>query len=199
MPKITNKMFVCAGKAYECTVWYTASDKFFIKGFPQDIQSAAKITPFGSKTEDELYNRYNEGIKHYEDIIAQSNKVIVFHINAAKEHLENRGIRAYKTETVGLHDDHHADMGFTINYEIKMLRVVGEDRFLHGFSDTGTLYNGEKIVNENYNQIIDYTPEREQMFKELFTRFDKLFEYFFAGIKEPEKFIDSINSIKLLK
>jgi len=90
MPKITTREFNIAGQVYPCSVWYTASDKFFLKDFPKDIERTAQITPLGSKTEEELYERYDEGIKKYELLITESKKVIIFHLSAAVPHLENR-------------------------------------------------------------------------------------------------------------
>jgi hypothetical protein len=150
-----------------------------------------------------LYHRYQEGIKRYEALIATTKKVIVFRISAAKPHLEERysehrsnlpqmpvGVSSYST----------SDMGFEITYEIKMLRSVDKAMYLHNIDSNGKpTGSGDQIMNDRYSKIIDYTPEREQAFKELYVRFDNLLMAFINGFFEAEKFIDSIPTTKLLK
>lgn len=203
MPKITTKNFQIAGHEYLCQVWYTASDNFFLKEFPKDIERTAQITPLGSKTEEELYERYREGIERYETIIAESKKVIVFRLVAASPHFENKYSRwgnSLPKFPQGVSDFHGGNMGFTIDYEVKMLRKVGNDLFLHNIDDNDkSAGSGNKIENPDYSKIIDYTPEREAAFKELYTRFDKMLIAFIKGFFEPEKFLDSIQTTKLLQ
>lgn len=203
MAKITTKKFKVAGKTLECGVWYTASDKFFLKGFPPAIERAASIAIKGSPTEEELYEKYEQGIARYEEMIARSRKVIVFSISAANSHLEEKfnkfGHNGLPQMPDGISETHYAKMGFTINYEIKMLREVGESYYLHNINEEGNpMGSGEEIKNKGYNKIINYTPEREQAFKELHLRFDKLLEAFISGFSEAEKFIDSIPKTRLL-
>lgn len=196
MPKITKKMFVVAGKQYDCEVWYNASDKFFLKGFPADVMRAANIVPLGSKTEEELYTRFNAGVDRYEEIIASVKKVITFRMSAAKSHLD-RFKRDYPT---GISDNHGSEMGFVIDYEIKMLRVVGQEMYLHNIGDDGKPYgSGDQIRNREFNKIIDYTEAREAAFIELQKRFDVLFNHFVDGFFDAETFIDSIPTASLLK
>jgi hypothetical protein len=203
MPKITNRDYIIAGVKYPCSVWYTASNKFFLKGFPLAIERTAQITPLGSKTEDELYQRYEDGIKRYEVLIATSKKVIVFRLRAAKPHLENRYSEhrdSLPQMPVGVSSSHMSDMGFEIDYEVKMLRSVDKARYLHNIDNDGKPYgSGDPIMNDRFSKIIDYTPEREQAFKELYVRFDNLLMAFINGFFEAEKFIDSIPTTKLLK
>lgn len=204
MPKITTKEYNIAGKSYKCTVWYTATDRFFFKDFPKDIERTAQITPLGSATEDELYERYEEGIKRYETIISESKKVIVFKIIAADTHLNGRyNTRSFGNHLpkmpVGVRTTHANQMGFFIDYEVKMLRKVGDDLLLHNIDDNDSVVGyGNKIENIDVPKIIDYTPEREAAFKELYTRFDKMLMAFINGFFEAEKFIDSIPATKLL-
>src|SRR5689334_12909181 len=132
MPKITNRDYVIAGLKYPCSVWYTASDKFFLKGFPKTIESTAQITPLGSKTEEELYQRYEDGIERYETLIATTKKVIVFRLTAAKPHLQDRYSEYRNTQPqmpVGVSSSHTSDMGFEISYEIKMLRSIDKAKY----------------------------------------------------------------------
>jgi hypothetical protein len=203
MPKITNKDYVIAGVKYPCSVWYTVSNKFFLKGFPRPIEITAQITPFGSETEDALYQRYKDGIQRYETLIATTKKVIVFRLSAAKPHLENRYSEhrdSLPQMPVGISSSHMCDMGFEISYEVKMLRSVDKAVYLHNIDSDGNPYgSGDEIRNERYSKIIDYTPEREQAFKELYMRFDNLLIAFINGFFEAEKFIDSIPTTKLLK
>jgi hypothetical protein len=91
-------------------------------------------------------------------------------------------------------------MGFEITYEIKMLRSVDKAMYLHNIDSNGKpTGSGDQIMNDRYSKIIDYTPEREQAFKELYVRFDNLLMAFINGFFEAEKFIDSIPTTKLLK
>lgn len=211
MPKITTKTFIIAGQSRQFGIWYTESDKFFVKDFDENVGGRFHSAKFGGggncPTEEDLYEKIKSAIKAYEEKIAESKKVIIIKLDAAKEHLgdyenEDRSRMAsnyvpgwlsaiYESGDLGT-------MGFYIRFEVKMFRKVGNRHEFFDVQEGGRLVNCESISNLEMYQIIDWSQEKEDALKKLQTMFDSLLHKFVTAMSSPELFIEAINNQKLL-
>jgi hypothetical protein len=79
-----------------------------------------------------------------------------------------------------------------------MFRKVGNQHEFFDIQESGKLCNQESIPNLTCYQIIDWTQEKEDALTKLQTMFDSLLHKFVTAMKNPELFIEAINSQKLL-
>ncbi len=208
MPKITAKKFTIAGRLCEFGIWYTETDKFFVKDFDENVGGTYTSKKFGanSPTEEDLYNKVKSAIAAYELKIAESKKVIVLNLTAAKPHLEKfrKESRKYNDSEYSpewlnhIYGNDEGKMGFYIEYNVKMFRKVGDQHEFFEIQDSGRLVNRESIRNLTMYQIIDWTQEKEDALIKLQSMFDTLLTKFVEAMKSPEQFIEAINKQKLL-
>lgn len=215
MPKITEKHFNIAGNSRKYGIWYTESDKFFIKDFDENVSKGPfthKKFGAGTDTFDELIEKAEAAIKEYEKKIAELKKVIVIDLTAAKSHLEKykkpqetrNHYRDSQYEPEWISHIHGSDvfdgavMGFYIEFKVKMFRKVGNHHQFYDIGGTGKLINENTIPNLTAYQIIDWTQEREDALNKLHLMFEALLDKFISSMKNPEQFIEAINQQKLL-
>lgn len=213
MPKIVDKHFLIAGNDIKYGIWYTESDKFFIKDFDENVATHYTFKKFGSGSEtmEELMEKAEIAIKEYEKRIAELKKVIVIDLDAAKSHLEKYANPKQKNyndpnySPAWLNHIHSSEvfdgavMGFHIQFAVKAFRKVGNQHEFYDYGGSGKLINKNVIPNLTCYQIIDWTQDREDALRKLHTMFGTLLDKFIEAMKEPENFIEAINNQKLLK
>lgn len=208
MAKITDKEFWIAGERRNYGIWYTETDKFFIKDFDEQVAGnryTYRKFGAGTSTMHELLEKVNIAIKEYETRIAELRKVIIIDLTAAKAHLEKYlySERDYSPEWLNhIHASNTYDgavMGFYITYEVKMFRIVGDRHEFFDITKEGKLINQSSVDNLTMYQIIDWSLEKQDALNRLYNMFQVLLDKFITSMKNPEQFIDAINQQKLLK
>lgn len=195
MPKIGKKCIKINEEWVELILWYTQKKGFSYKGIPDDV---LKLTNFGERvyqSEEDINRHLHECVDEYHEKMKITKKVISYTLKASTNLIRNKtGDFSYSGIKPG------------VSKKFESMNGIG-DIFLFGFSyrvlieTSGTDKKHYYLINEdgstgyechNDGLCIDWTPTREQFFKDMVDSLQKLV----YGVSD---FFDQPDLLKLME
>lgn len=206
MAKIGTWTYKINQEIVEFKIYYTSSKGFFARGIPSDVLAFQKKPSFGFDTEAELRKFLREAIDTYHEKTKKSRKVIAYilklttclsmnkveqgHYSGTKPWLPSD----YSPFNYGLDGGGH---GFSIKWKI-LMEVKARDIEYYRINDDGTIGYRKNNVEHDY-LIIDWTPEREEAFKDIDRSLEEMVKRLAGTLCNTKKMTELIdNNIKLL-
>jgi hypothetical protein len=206
MAKIENIVVVFGGERIEFQIWYSAKNKFFIKGgLPTKVANV-----LGNKISTEYYDSpmslsvaMNLFAKDYDDAIHTAKKVIVYNICFGASVIED--INATGTKYSGSLKNRTQGTGFNFNYHICIQHTIENKvvikELVKKYFTEGELVESNHVYHVDYDEsVIDWTPEREQFFSDLKETTNELCEKIrsFFGDDDTKRLQAIDSGVKLL-
>lgn len=177
MPKVSKtKLYLKSHYGEDYDVHYNAKNqpKFSIKGLPDDFTRITGVYTYGYETESELDKHIQIAVREYKRLKQTEKKVIIYKASATPELTMNKlregsfhgclsGI-SKKLDSFG-HGAENASFGIT--YQIMIEVDHTNKKEYHSIKDDGTLGFARSIRSKE--QIMDWTQEREDFFKNIYS------------------------------
>lgn len=203
MPKIGNESLLINGKFINIEINYSRKLQFYARGIPEEVLHVSEIETITADTEKQLLINLHQAINLYHDKIKSSKKVIAYTIYAAAETVMNRtGVGRLEGHKPGVPKgfDHLPlgcdGSGFTIEWEI-LMEVKAKTIEYYPLND-GVISSYKKHINPN-KKIIDWTPQREQAFKNIDLALERMVINLMNKLADTKTLLYNIdNNIKLL-
>ncbi len=204
MPKIGKVTANFTGYAESFDLWYSQKEKFHVKGLPAHFLKTMydDFQPFGFETESDIQNTLFHKVDEYKKITKNTRRVIMYKIVASlllTSNKESEGCFSGKKSGIssriaggnfGMQD---AEIG--ISYKIAEEVTMGSIKY-YPLKEDGTLEFAMRLGHGNDGwSIMEYTPERELFFKNVYDRMQTLLyglsAFFSSNDDEVIKKIDS--------
>ena len=177
MPKVGIKQIKINERWVDLILWYTQKKGFSYKGVPDEV---LRLTQFGNRvyqSEDEINRHLTECINEYHEKTKVTKKIISYTLKATTNLVMNQtgngsysGIKtgvSKKFETEHSFDDNYS---FGFSYRI-LMEISGTDK-KHYYLINKDGSTGYECRNDGL--CIDWTPAREQFFRDMSESLQKL-------------------------
>ena len=157
MAKVSSVKLKIRGEIKEYGIYYTKSEKFYIKDFPVEVKGLMASVEIVNRnmaghkfeTENELLEHYNALIDRYHKVITQTRKVIAYHLSAPDEFKCLPEVSEEIKEKLGYEGDFAFRQSIIIDYTpereifLKNMQTRMKDMFLKVMS---AMMDEEKFV-----------------------------------------------------
>lgn len=170
MPKIGTKIEKIKEQHVELIIWYTRELGFFYKGLPSDFINVTGFGNGGYKSEEALLGSFRSALNIYHERMKQTKKIIRYSLRGSTEMLLNKvGEGCYSGHKEGVSNKFTTTEGggyvFGFDYTI-LMETSGTDRKRYYLlKEDGSV--GHEIQIMGGINTVDWTPEREQFFKDM--------------------------------
>ena len=177
MPKVGTKCVNINEKRVDLILWYTQKDGFSYRGIPNELY---KLTEFGKRvyrSEEEINTHLNESIVEYHEKAKTTKKIISYTLKATANLVMNRtgeyaytGIKLGVSKKFETEHDFGNSFSFGFSYRVLMETSGTDKKHYYLINEDGS--TGYECKNDGL--CIDWTPAREQFFKDMAENLQKL-------------------------
>lgn len=189
MPKVGTKCIQINEEWVNLILWYTQKDGFSYKGIPSEM---LRLTQFGNRdyrSEDEINNHLRECIEEYHEKIKVTKKVISYTLkattNLVRNKLDSGGYQGVKHGVSEKFETEHSiddNFSFGFSYRVMMETSGTDKKHYYNIKEDGS--TGYECRNDGL--CIDWTPAREQFFKDMADNLQKLVYGVSAFFDQPD-------------
>lgn len=189
MPKIGTKIEKIKEQHVELIIWYTRESGFFYKGLPSDFLNVTGFCNVGFKSEDALLGAFRSALNVYHERMKQTKKIIQYSLRGSTEMLLNKiGEGCYSGHKKGVSKKFSTTEGggytFGFDYTI-LIETSGTDKKrYYQIKEDGSIGREMQVRGDIHN--IDWTPEREQFFKDMADNLQRLINGVSSFFDQPD-------------
>lgn len=202
MAKITTWKVTIAGKYIELGVYYSSSKLFYLKGMPSDVEALTEKYFEGLDTERKLYDTVQVALHEYHEKIEKQRKVIACTLYVTDDLRMNKvaqgswlGLKKWVSSSIQ-GTSHTKGNGFTLEWKV-LMEVSGRKTEYHSINDDGSV---GFIRDALHCQIIEWSPQREQVFRDIDASLEKMVSKIAVIMGDREKLLEMADcGIKLLE
>lgn len=190
MPKIGITIEKISEQPVELIIWYTRDIGFFYKNLSADFISVTHFPNGGYESEASLVSAFRKALNVYHEQMKQTKKIIQYSLEGSIEMIMNKvseGHYSGRKHSVSSKFSTTTDGSgyvFGFNYAI-LLETSGTDkkRYYIIKEDGSVIREIQLSHNAHY---IDYTPEREQFFKDMADNLQRLINGVSSFFDQPD-------------
>lgn len=189
MPKIGTRLEKIKEQCVELVIWYTRDGGFSYKNLPSDFTNVTGFRNGGYESENALLGAFRKSLSDYHEQMKQTKKVIRYYLKGSTEMLMNKtGEHSYSGKKHGVSDKFSTFEGggysFGFNYSV-IMETSGTDKKRHyQLNEDGSI--GRELYINNDGRNIDWSPEREQFFKDMVDNLQRLVYGVSAFFDKPD-------------
>lgn len=194
MPKIGVKTEKIKEQYVELVIWYTRGLGFFYKNLPSDFINVTEFRNEGYESENALLASFRNALNAYHEQMKQTKKVIRYSLRGSAEMVMNKvGEGCYSGRKDGVSDKFSTTESggyvFGFDYTILMETSGTDKKRYYQLKEDGSI--GREMRDRNDVNNIDWTPEREQFFKDMEDNLQRL-------INGVSSFFDRSDMVQLM-
>lgn len=194
MPKIGTRIEKIKEQHVELVIWYTQENGFFYKGLPADFTNISDFINGGYKSEDALLDSFRDALNDYHERTKQTKKVILYSLRGSTEMVMNKvGAGCYSGKKMGVSDKFSTIEGggyvFGFDYMVLVETSGTDKKRYYQLKEDGSTGREMRIGSDLYK--IDWTPQREQFFKDMIGNLQRL-------VNDVSSFFDQPNVIQVM-
>lgn len=177
MPKIGTRCIKISEKWIDLVLWYTQKDGFSYRGIPNEVY---KLTEFGKRiyrSEDDINTHLNKSIIEYHEKVRITKKIISYTLKATTNLvMDQTDGNSYTRIKPGVSKKFETEHGFGdtfsfgFSYRVLMETSGTDKKHYYPINEDGSI--GYECRNDGL--CIDWTPAREQFFKDMADNLQKL-------------------------
>lgn len=190
MPKIGVKIEKIKEQHVELIIWYTRELGFFYKGLPSDFINVSGFRNVGYESENTLLGSFRDALDIYHERMKQTKKVIKYTLGGTTGMIMAKvGEGRYSGTKDGVSNKFssigNCGYGFSFDYDV-LIETSGTDkkRYYRITEDGSVGYE----INCTWSTalLIDWTPEREQFFKDMVANLQRLINGVSSFFDQPD-------------
>lgn len=189
MPKIGTKIEKIKEQYVELAIWYKREMGFFYKGLPSDFVNVTEFRNGGYESENALLGAFREALSTYHEQMKQTKKVIRYSLRGSTEMIMNKvgeGRYSGRKDSVSNKFSTTESNGYVFGFDYSILmETSGTDKKrYYQIKEDGSIGREMQVMNDVQN--IDWTPEREQFFKDMADNLQRLINGVSSFFDQPD-------------
>lgn len=177
MPKIGTKIEKIKEQHVELIIWYTRELGFFYKGIPSDFINVTEFRNAGYESENALLGAFREALNAYHEQMKKTKKIIRYSLRGSTEMIMNKvGEGCYSGRKDSVSSKFSTTDGggyvFGFDYAILMETSGTDKKRYYQLKEDGSIGREMQVRSDVHS--IDWTPEREQFFKDMTDNLQRL-------------------------
>lgn len=189
MPKIGTRIEKIKEQHVELVIWYTRESGFFYKNLPSDFTNVTDFRNRGYESENALLGSFRDALNVYHERMKQTKKVIRYSLRGSTEMLMNKvreGCYSGRKDSVSNKFSTTDGGGYAFGFDYTVLiETSGTDRKrYYRLKEDGSV--GYEIQITGDVDTVDWTPGREQFFKDMVENLQRLVNGVSSFFDQPD-------------